>query len=430
MSAVLVIRPQLSARLIAAESRTEAFANARFGVRTAAAAIELALPMLLSQHQELLLEVLLDLCLRMDPIVAEIRLVTEGDAGRLQDLISSAALRVPLERPVSSDTSLSTIHFAIGVADGPYVDASDWCIGFSTPSPATSRGIGAGAIFAALESAKYLFLRAAELAYQADSVLNWPRGEVFDLWKWTWFDGRSPTVGSMPKPPTVVPQLALVGCGGVGAGYLWFMRKAGLSGSLLLIDHDEIAWHNMNRLFYATLADADARRSKAESAAAYMGATWNVEVVPRKADHDDAIAALRRVASAGGMIASAVGEPETRKFLARRGFGCYFDAATNSDGSAQVLVLVAGKTSCIDCHVRSRPVPAEPGRCGVTKTAQFAGVVPHLSAYAGALLAFEQVRLLLEPSGALGGANTQSILLPLDAVTREGTSRCAACPHV
>jgi molybdopterin/thiamine biosynthesis adenylyltransferase len=429
MSAVLVIRPQLSARLIAAESRTEAFADARFGVRTTAAAIELVLPMLLSQHQELLLEVLLDLCLRMDPIVAEIRLVTEGDAGRLQDLISSAALRVPLERPVSSDASLSTIHFAIGVADGPYVDASDWCIGFSTPAPAMSRGIGAGAIFAALESAKYLFLRAVELAYQADSVLNWPRGEVFDLWKWTWFDGRSPTVGSMPKPPAVVPPLALVGCGGVGAAYLWFMRNAGLSGSLLLIDDDEIAWHNMNRLFYATLEDADARRSKAESAAEYMGGTWNVEVVPRKADHDDAIAALRRVASAGGMIASAVGEPETRKFLARRGFGRFFDAATNSDGSAQVLALVAGTTSCIDCHVRSRPVPAEPGRCGVAKTAQFAGVVPHLSAYAGALLAFEQVRWLLEPSGALGGANTQSILLPIDAVTREGTSRCAACPH-
>jgi hypothetical protein len=419
----IILRPRLSERIAAQDSRTEAFTAARFGVRRGSVAIELLLPAAPTAHQVLVLDILLDLCLRMDPIVAEVRLLTAG--ANLATLLSAAALRLPVERPASADATLATIQFAIGRATCPYVDANDWRIGFNAPLPSTSTGFGAGAIFGALEAAKYLFLQAVALVHQTDLNLEWPKYDVFDLLTWSWLGGASPPLASVHEIKSL-PTLALVGCGGVGAGYLWFLRKSGLSGQLLLIDDDPIAWHNMNRLFYATIADADIARNKAESAAHYMGGAWVVEVVPRKAEHDDAIGALRRVLSSGGLIASAVGEPETRKFLARRGFAQFFDAATNSLGSMQVLALTAGTTSCIDCHLRPQATPAKLGACGTLP--QFAGVVPHLAAYAGALLGFEQLRGLFAPSGAFAGVNTQSILRPIDAAARETTQRCSTCP--
>ena len=73
-------------------------------------------------------------------------------------------------------------------------------------------------------------------------------------------------------------------CGGVGAGYLWFLRHSRLRGRLLLIDDDIIAWHNLNRL---SLRDIAGRRRQRKpegriGKGLYLGDSWNVEVVPKE----------------------------------------------------------------------------------------------------------------------------------------------------
>jgi hypothetical protein len=375
-------------------------------------------------HQRLIAELLLDLCLRMDPIVGEVRL--RGPVDQSMKLMEAASERLPLELAEKADQDLPTVEFAIGPSDVNFVDASDWRVWFNLPAPASAGRYPTGAAFAALEAAKHLFLAAtAKVCEKQSDELVWPSKGVFDTWQWRW---RSADVAEPVVPARGAEAvLALVGCGGVGASYLWFLKSTGLHGRLTLIDDDVIAWHNMNRLPFATIADADVGRLKVKSAADFMSGAWDVRCVPKQAQHEDSVTALQVVLSEGGLLAVAVGEPETRRFLGRRSFEQLFDAGTNTDGSAQVLTLRAGLSTCIECHTRSRHTPSGQG-CGVLQTSTFAGVVPHLAAYAGVMLGREHLVALLGGQ-VLHGANTQSIMRQIDETTRESTRPCRGCPH-
>lgn len=422
MTGEFVIRPALSLRVAAGESRTEAFSARHFGFQRECVALDISLPSLMNASQCLAAETLIALCLRMDPMIREVRVPRSKQTQRL---VIEASMRLPLQFAEEADRQLPAIAIRVGPGDGTYVDASDWQVGFDMPARGTTGNVPAGAILAGLEGAKYVYLEAIRAARGISLEQQvWPGPAVFDCWQWaSSATAITPTAALVQYERRV--DIALVGCGGVGAGYLWFLRNCPLTGHLLLIDPDVIAWHNMNRLLFAETADAESARAKVVAAANFMASRWAVHPLARHAEHTEALEALRCCAANGGLLACAVGEPETRKLLARRGFDSIFDAATNSDGSAQLLALRSGVTSCIDCHLRtSAPINARP--CGLAETAQFAGVVPQLAAYAGALLGIEQLRVLLgaEP---LMGANTQSVLLPLDAMTRVATRPCQTC---
>lgn len=426
MTDFIVLRPALSTRVPTDESRTEAFARQNFGGRVRSAAIELRVPASPNPNQLILAEVLLDLCLRMDPVVSEVR-VSSGcpDVARI---IGGAARRLPLERLAQPDAEIDVVRFAVGPSELPYVDASDWVVGFNAPVGGGRGDHPAGAFIGALEAAKYVFLRAVAIAYERKvEPPSWQDARIFDTWSWAWSTLDGEPSQSIRLPP-VAPTIALVGCGGVGAGYLWFLRKTRFSGALLLVDHDIIKWHNMNRLLYATTQDANDRRPKVLSAADYMAEGWTVRPFVQKAEHTEVAAALSECARAGGLLASAVGEPETRKYLGRRGFEHFFDAGTNSDGWARVLALRPGLSRCSECEIQSRAAQ-RPEDCGLASTEVFAGVVPHLAMYAGVLLALEHARVLLG-APVLGGSNTQSIMMDLDPSTRGATRPCSECPMV
>ncbi len=420
---LLVVRPQLAARIAAGESRTEAFGDRHFGALTRGVALELVLPPVPNASQLLAMEVLLGLCLRMDPVIAEVRM---SKTAATLDALRGLEDRIPFEVHSRPDMALPALAFGIGPGRGPYVDASDWLIGFDSPVWGTTGISPAGPFFAALEAAKFICLRAVELARGAKLEQQvWPGSVVFDTWTWNYAQRsvvQQEQQGSWPASANI----ALVGVGGVGAAYLWFISKCPLEGSLTAIDDDIVEWHSMNRSPIATIDDANSKRAKVHAAAAFMPKRWAVRAITRKAEHEEAIVALQQCAAAGGLIASAVGEPETRKFLSRRGFPRIFDAATNSDGSVQLLSLAPGISSCMGCHVRPRAAGAPVGGCGLAQTPQFSGVLPHLAAYAGALLGLEHFRTLLGAE-ALAGVNTQSIMLPLDADTRLKTRPCQSC---
>jgi hypothetical protein len=425
--AVIACRPMLGEKVSAEDSRTGAFAARHFeGRPERGAAVDLFLPGTLDDRRALTFEVLLDLLLRMAPIVTQLRVTADDD--RASAIISAAADRIPLEIGGGVDRSLTSVPFGIGPSEVPFVDVNDWCIGFSQAVAPGPTSFIAGPFLGALEASKYIFLCAAKISHakQIDRF-RWPAGQVFDAWGWTW---NASGQRNLLTSAQTLPELALVGCGGVGAAYLWFLRKSGLCGRLLLIDHDIIMWHNMNRLEYATVGDANAGRAKVGAAADFMRiGGWEVRALARKAEHPQAMKALEACAQGGGAIASAIGEPEARRFLGRRGFQRFFDAATNTDGSARALALHHGVSTCIECHVRARPQAPRDGGCATANTNDFAGVVPHLAAYAGVMLAIEQVRAILDPSTALAGANTQSIMRGIDAAGRVPTQCCATCPR-
>lgn len=422
MTEKFVIRPALAARVAAGESRTEAFNARHFGVHRKSVALDVSLPNLMNAAQYFAAETLIALCLRMDPVICEVQLPRSQQTQRL---VAEASARLPLQLAAEADRHLPTIAFRVGPGEGTYVDASDWQVGFDAPARGTTGNVPAGAVLAGLEGAKYVYLKAVEAGHCVKLEQQvWPGPAVFDCWQWAWSAAAvSPALTDVQYERCV--SVALVGCGGVGAGYLWLLRNCRFTGQLLLIDPDAIAWHNMNRLLFAEIADADSAKAKVLAAANFMAGRWSVRPLACHAEHEEALEALRACAANGGLLACAVGEPETRKLLARRGFDSICDAATNSDGSAQLLALKSGVTSCIDCHLRSH-APFEARPCGLAETAQFAGVVPQLAAYAGALLGIEHLRVLLGAQ-PLRGANTQSILLPLDAMTRVATRPCQTC---
>jgi hypothetical protein len=104
-------------------------------------------------------------------------------------------------------------------------------------------------------------------------------------------------------------------------------------------------------------------------------------------------------------------------------------AASSAFHRCQRLVCGLRPDSTCRTDIAAGPPRFPQGECATANTANLAGVVPHLAAYAGVMLALEQVRALLDPITALAGANTQSIMRGLDEAGRVRTQRYATCPY-
>src|SRR5262245_18370340 len=71
-------------------------------------------------------------------------------------------------------------------------------------------------------------------------------------------------------------------------------------GNFAVIDDDTIEVHNLNRLFFASLADARAMLFKVEVAASMMSASgWKVEPIRRTVEHPVAMKLLASAARRG-----------------------------------------------------------------------------------------------------------------------------------
>jgi len=114
------------------------------------------------------------------------------------------------------------------------VDATGWQLGFDGAHIQTSNAGLVGPSLAALEAAKHLFFTAAaEKDLTEPTAYPWP-STAFDAWLWRW---STEAVGEIHVSDVPADsKIVLVGCGGVGAAYLWFLKKSGMKGKILLID--------------------------------------------------------------------------------------------------------------------------------------------------------------------------------------------------
>jgi molybdopterin/thiamine biosynthesis adenylyltransferase len=423
--AATVVRPLLARYIPDNLSRT-----ARFATTVASCDVRRGLPVDVylcpsaSRSRLDLFVALLDLLFRMTPVVAEVRI--HGPIEEIAKTLAGVRDYVPLDISSIVSPERAPIELGIGPQERTFVDAAGWCFATNCALPQDRTDSVIGAHLGAIEAAKWVFSQAlSRLSLGSLAPIVWDRRFAFDAWRWgPCHDGHQG-----PTLPRSLPPLVLVGCGGVGAGLIWLLRRLH-PGSIVLVDDDRVEWHNMNRLFYALSTDADALANKAAAAARFLTESgWAATAIPHKAEHEAALRRLQASADAGHVLFSAVGDPQSRLMLQRRGFPYLFDGATNSDGSAQVLCSAPGRSVCITCHIEASPkgVDSPPGqRCDAVTTQDFAGVVPHLSGYAGVLLGIEWLRSLLDSNGPRFGANTQGVLRFLDT---NGASIARPCPH-
>jgi molybdopterin/thiamine biosynthesis adenylyltransferase len=420
MTASIVFAPYLLELIGEGESRSHAFINKNFGHVSGGTAVTVRVNRATTPSQALLVETLIELLVRMEPVITTVSV--HGEPEMLSALERTITARFPVR--VLREQPTATIEFGVGGGAEPFIDATGWSFGCNVALPESSERVPVGGFLGALEAAKYIFGRAVEVSCEgAVFDLPWKRG-IFDAWTWRW-------TATPPNPgPLELPRLDAVvaGCGGVAAGYLWFASKLVTPGTLALLDDDHIAKHNLNRLCFATFADAVAKHLKVEVAAEFMRQFgWQVTPLARTTESSEALVTLTRAASRGAVLISAVGEPMSRRALQRRGFVYLVDAATNSDGSIQVIGSQQG-SACLDCYLTA-PIPAPPlaGACGEVNMREFSGVVPHLSAGAGFLAGIEHLKAAL--GVPFGGVSVQPVTRPLTGEARERVARCASCPY-
>ena len=156
----IVCKPKLGEKVALEDSRTGAFVGRHFGTQSShGAAVDLLVPGKLDDLRALTFEVLLDLVLRMEPVVTEVRITADDD--RASDVLTAAAERIPLERVGTADGSLSSVAFGVGQSQAPFIEVSDWSVGFNRTVPAGRTSFIAGPFLGAIEASKYVFLRAA-----------------------------------------------------------------------------------------------------------------------------------------------------------------------------------------------------------------------------------------------------------------------------
>jgi molybdopterin/thiamine biosynthesis adenylyltransferase len=90
-------------------------------------------------------------------------------------------------------------------------------------------------------------------------------------------------------------RIGVVGCGGTGSAVISLLARIGVR-QFALFDADYVDQTNLNRLHFATRADASLRRKKVDVVAegiANIGLPMSIVRVPHYADHDDALKVLR-----------------------------------------------------------------------------------------------------------------------------------------
>lgn len=205
---------------------------------------------------------LIDMLLRLDPLISE---VVVDAPGREYSWVEDLGRRLPLQwRPGATATD-----FSIGIGDDRgsvdlTVDGAGWRASIGTPTENHDDGNPIGPLAAASFAADELFKLAFGAVYpesaRALQLAQW--SGVFSLATYD-FDGTSPKMGNINIDAT------LVGLGGVGAGVVRAIAalKERVTGSLVLVDPDVLTIDNLNRVSYASLAAATLGRYKVDEAA-------------------------------------------------------------------------------------------------------------------------------------------------------------------
>jgi hypothetical protein len=342
-----------------------------------------------SQGRWLLASTLIDMLLRLDPLVREVQVA--APEAELQQLVSDLRTRLPFE---TSDTG-TVADFMIGIGPGStgsdlVVDALGWlsAIGLHLDARDDGNPIGplVGAALAAAEAFKWAFgtaypVRAAEL-----ELVPW--SGVFSSFSYG-LDQANPAISD------VRIATHLVGVGGVGSGFVRAIAGLGhrVTGSLELVDEDFLTTDNLNRVSFATLDGAERGIAKVLEAEAFLKAHCpRLSIAAHKATFDTYKRRVpRRVDRLYDVVVTGLDSDEARLEVQRDLPRILIDGSTGKDMNARVERVEFGQYGCLGCTRQPIGAPRRPANCDAPPD-PFAPSLSFLSSFPGFLAAGEVIK--------------------------------------
>jgi hypothetical protein len=349
-----------------------------------------------SPGRRLLAVTLIDMLLRLDPLVGKV--IIDAPGMDENSVASELAIRLPVE--VTGTDAKADYVIGVGASTGCdlSVDGAGWlaAIGASAETADDGNPIGplAGAALATGEAFKWAFASIYPERAALLDLISW--NGVFSLFSYA-FDRVSPPM------QTVRIAATLIGVGGVGAGFLRAIAALGdrLSGSLDLVDADVLTADNLNRVSFATLQGALASTPKVHEAKAYLRRYCPDLTVT---DHKETFDLYKRRISRRedrlyDVAVTGLDDDQARWEVQRDLPRILIDGATGKDMVARVERVEFGRYGCLGCSRRPAPVSTQaPVNCDAPPD-KYAPSLSFLSSFPGILAAGE---LIKEASGVRG----------------------------
>jgi len=305
---------------------------------------------LVSPGRRLLARALIDMLLRLDPLVGAV--IIDAPGMNEEAIGRELALKLPVEigpADIGAD-------YSIGVGAGPgtfdlTVDGAGWLAAIGNVVDVEDDGnpIGplTGAALATGEAFKWAF---GTMYPDITSVREFvPWTGAFSFFSYS-EDAVSPPISNVNIDTT------LIGVGGVGAGFLRAIATLGeqVSGALVMVDNDILTVDSLNRVSYATLAGVKAGKSKViEAEAALRHACPNLDVSGRRMTFDTYKRLTpRREDRRYDIIVTGLDDDAIRRDVQRDLPRVLIDGSTGRDMVARVERVEFGRYGCLGC---SRP---------------------------------------------------------------------------
>jgi molybdopterin/thiamine biosynthesis adenylyltransferase len=352
-----------------------------------------------SPGQWLMATTLIDMLLRLDPLVGEVIVDAPGrDESRLA---ASLAARLPLVA--------GSVHgpagYSIGIGAGAggadlAADAAGWvtAIGETADTNDDGNPIGplAGAALTAAEAFKWAFR--AIYPERAGLLEMTPWRGVFSFYSYD-RDRVSPPIRDIRIAAT------LIGAGGVGAGFVRAIAALGrrVSGSLNLIDNDVLTTDNLNRVTFTTLAGALTGAQKVIEAEALLRRCCpNLTVTGYPETFDTYKQRTpRRADRLYDVVITGLDDDQIRWEVQRDLPRILIDGATGKDMVARVERVEFGRYGCLGCSRHPAPIAAADVNCDAAPDPH-APSLSFLSSFPGTLAAGELIKEAMG-SGQLRG---------------------------
>lgn len=298
---------------------------------------------------------LIDLLLRLDPLVSEVVVDALGhdEAGLAADL----AVRIPLtlSRPSHSvDYTVGVGACAVDRCD-LLADAAGWVASIGAGVGIDDDGNPIGPLCGAALTAAEAFKWAFGAVYPEQAT----RLEMV-AWRGSFSFFSYDTDAASPALPESIPISAtLVGAGGVGAGFLLAVGNLGdrMRGSLDLVDPDVLACDNLNRVPYASLSGALTGVRKVVEATTWLRRQCSNLVVTGYPEDFDTFKHRRRGRAdrTYDAVITGLDGDEARWEVQRDLPRILIDGATGRDMVARVERVEFGRYGCLGCTRRANP---------------------------------------------------------------------------
>lgn len=354
---MIALRPRLHDLVGTSASRTMAQLN-EMGVEPTSREVRVGvcLPRAADPARRLLAESLIDMLLRLDPLVGEV--VIDTPDGALDQWLSELATKLPYE--LMKETTAPDYMVGIGAASGVdlIVDGAGWLAAVGGPVAADDDGNPIGTLGAATFGAAEVFKWAFGQMYteRAGELQFTPWTAVFSLFSYD-VDFANPPLSDLRIDTT------LIGLGGVGAGFVRAMAALGpkVSGALTLVDADVLTTDNLNRVSYASLAAAKSGEQKVDEAARVLRLYCpHLTVTPCPTTFEGYKQRIpRRQDRLYDVIVTGLDNDETRWEVQRDLPRILIDGATGRDMNTRVERVEFGRYGCLGCSRPAMPVAAD-----------------------------------------------------------------------